>query len=93
MNQHQNSFRQLVVWQKSKELTLKIYEITKKFPKEEIYALISQLRMAAYSAMANIAEGNERHGQKDLLNFFQYSKNFFGRNRLLARSRQEFKLC
>jgi four helix bundle protein len=53
---------------------LKIYEITKEFPKEEIYALVSQLRRAAYSVMANIAEGNERYGYKDRLNFFNIAK-------------------
>ena len=72
---YQNSFRQLIVWQKAKELTLRIYNITKGFPKEETYALVSQLRRASSSVMANIAEGNERVGVKDRLKFFNQAKS------------------
>jgi len=68
--QYQGSFRQLVVWKKSKELTLWIYKLTKKFPKEEIYALSSQIKRASYSVMANIAEGNNRNHRKEKIQFF-----------------------
>lgn len=67
---YQGSFRQLIAWQKAKELTLWIYEITKKFPKEEIYALSSQVKRASYSVMANIAEGNNRKHRKEKIQFF-----------------------
>ena len=50
-------FRNLVVWQRSHELTLLIYKMTKNFPKEEMYGLKSQMRRAASSVPANIAEG------------------------------------
>jgi four helix bundle protein len=50
-------FRQLKVWEKAHALTLIIYNRTKKFPKEEIYGLTSQLRRAASSIPTNIAEG------------------------------------
>lgn len=51
------SFKDLVVWQKSHQFVLWIYSITSNFPKEEIYALTSQIRRASVSVPANIAEG------------------------------------
>ena len=50
-------FRNLVVWQRAHELTLLVYRLTKKFPKEEVYGLKSQMRRAASSVPANIVEG------------------------------------
>jgi four helix bundle protein len=67
---YQSSFRKLIVWQKGKELTLFIYKITKAFPTEEKFAMVSQMRRASYSFMANIAEGNEKKHFKDRNNFF-----------------------
>ena len=59
MNRRYNSgFRTLVVWQEAMKLTLHIYEVTKNFPKEELFHLVSQLRRAASSIAANIAEGS-----------------------------------
>ena len=58
---YKNSFRQLIVWQESKKLTLLVYEFTKDFPQEEKFAMVSQIRRAAYSIMANIAEGNSKN--------------------------------
>jgi len=55
-----DSFKELTVWQKSHELALSIYKATKEFPAEERFALISQLRRAASSIPANIAEGFSR---------------------------------
>lgn len=69
------TFRQLVVWREAKNLCLKIYQVTKNFPRDEIYALVSQLRRAAYSIIANIAEGNERKTVKDRLNFLNFAKS------------------
>ena len=51
-----NTFESLLVWKKSHELTLKIYEITKSFPKEEIFGITSQIRRASYSVPSNIVE-------------------------------------
>ncbi len=65
------NFKTLKVWQKSHELTLQIYKATAGFPKEEIYALTSQLRRAASSVAANIAEGCGRHGDADFARFLQ----------------------
>jgi four helix bundle protein len=50
-------FQDLVVWQKSMDLVTEIYRLTRSFPKEEIFGLISQIRRAAVSVPSNIAEG------------------------------------
>lgn len=63
------NYKQLKVWEKSHQLTLEIYSITKLFPREEIYTLTNQLRRAAISVPCNIAEGCGKASQKDLANF------------------------
>lgn len=72
--QYQNSFRQLIVWQKGKELTMLIYQLTKEFPQEEKFAMTSQLRRCSYSFLANIAEGNAKRHFKDRCNFFNIAQ-------------------
>ncbi len=64
-----STFRDLIVWQKSKALAKKIYALTKDFPKEEVFGLTSQIRRAAASIPANIAEGKGRGTQKDFCHF------------------------
>ncbi len=59
----------LIVWQKSHELVLKIYEITKSFPKDEQFGLTSQVRRAAVSIPSNIVEGKARNSNKDYNRF------------------------
>jgi len=54
------SFRDLIVWQRSIQLTVKIYRLTQNFPREEIYGLTSQIRRSAVSVPSNIAEGQGR---------------------------------
>jgi len=63
------SHQDLEVWQKSMDLVTKIYEVTKQFPKEELYGLTSQIRRAAISIPSNIAEGRSRRGTKDYIRF------------------------
>jgi four helix bundle protein len=75
MNQYFDSFRKLIVWREAKKLTLEIYRVTAEFPLHERYGIVSQLRRAATSVMANIAEGNERKTKKDRLHFFSMSKS------------------
>ena len=58
-------FEDLIVWQKSHALTLKVYHLTKHFPKEELFGLTSQMRRAAVSVAANIAEGFSKRGRPD----------------------------
>ena len=61
------NYRELKVWEKSYQLCLLIYRITKEFPKHEIYGLISQMRRAALSIPCNIAEGYGRRTTPDYL--------------------------
>jgi len=55
-----HSFRDLVVWQRAMQLTVAIYRLTQKFPREETYGLTSQIRRSAVSVPSNIAEGHGR---------------------------------
>jgi four helix bundle protein len=59
------SFQDLIVWQKSHSLTLRTYKLTLDFPKYELYGLASQMRRAAVSVSANIAEGFSKRGKAD----------------------------
>src|SRR3990167_2631666 len=64
-----DDFKKLKIWQQSHELMLKVYEITTRFPKEETYNLISQLRRAALSVPANIAEAQGRYHYAESIHF------------------------
>ncbi len=66
-------FRNLQVWERSHALTLLIYELTKVFPKEELFGLTSQIRRAAASIPTNIAEGCGRASDPDFARFLQIS--------------------
>jgi len=72
------TFRDLIVWQKAMELVTLIYQLSKSFPKDELYGLISQMRRTAVSIPANIAEGYGRRSTQDYLRFLQIamSSNF-----------------
>ncbi len=62
-------YKKLVVWQKSHQLTLDIYQITSSYPKEEMFGLVSQMRRASGSIPTNIAEGCGRNSDKDFCRF------------------------
>lgn len=64
------SFTDLKVWQEGHKLVILIYQITKKFPKDELFALTSQMRRAAISITSNIAEGFGRQGYKEKIHFY-----------------------
>ena len=66
-------YRELGVWQKAMSLTDEIYKLVKKLPKEENYALSDQMRRAAVSVPANIAEGRGRMSEKDFKKFLLIS--------------------
>ena len=68
------NYTKIVAWKKADDLTVAIYEVTKRFPKDEIYGLTSQIRRAAYSVPANIAEGSARSSQKDNLHFLYIAR-------------------
>ena len=69
-----HSFRDLIVWQKAHQFVLAIYSATKLFPKEEIFALTSQVRRAAISIAANISEGHKKKTIPNQLNFLNISE-------------------
>jgi len=62
-------FRKLEIWQKSYQLALDVYQVTRAFPKEEMFGLTSQMRRAAVSIPSNIAEGCGRDGDAELARF------------------------
>ena len=64
------SFQQLEVWQEAHKIVLNVYAVTKQFPDEEKYGLVSQMRRAAVSVPANIAEGFKRRGIQDKIRFY-----------------------
>ena len=63
-------FTDLLVWQEGHQLVITTYKITRSFPKAETYALVDQMRRAASSVTANIAEGFGRHGYKEKVQFY-----------------------
>jgi four helix bundle protein len=63
------NYKDLKVWDKAHQFTLSVYEITKGFPKEEIYSLTNQIRRSSSSIPANIAEGCGKNSQNDFANF------------------------
>lgn len=68
------SFRELVVWQRARELAGLIYRLTQQFPREETYGLTAQLRRAGVSIASNIAEGSGRGTRSDYRNFLRVAR-------------------
>lgn len=64
-----DSYQKLEVWQRSIDLTVVVYDLCKRLPKEEMYALADQMRRAAVSVPSNIAEGQKRFTTSDTLHF------------------------
>lgn len=72
------TFQDIPVWQKAHQLTIKIYQLTKSFPKEENFGIIIQIRRASSSIAANIAEGFYRNSTKELINFLYIARGSCG---------------
>lgn len=70
---HIESFKQLIVWQRSMEVVKEIYKVTSEFPKTETFGLINQMRRSAISIPSNIAEGKKRKTIKEFLQFLRIS--------------------
>ena len=68
------SFEQLIVWQKAHQFVLGVYRLTETFPRNETYGLTSQLRRAAVSIPANIAEGFKKRGRADKVRFMNIAQ-------------------
>ncbi len=64
------SYKDLIVWQRSIELVQSIYQLTTLFPKSELFGITSQMRRAVVSIPSNIAEGYARRSHKEYLQFF-----------------------
>jgi four helix bundle protein len=75
------SFQDLLVWQKSHQFVVDVYRISAKLPKEEVYGLTSQIRRAAMSIPANIAEGFKRKSNKDKARFYNIAEGSLEENR------------
>lgn len=72
------SYKDLIVYQKGYRLALEIYRVTKKFPKEEIFGLVSQMRRSAVSIPCNIAEGYRRKHRKEYIQFLYIASGSCG---------------
>lgn len=69
----QKGYQKLQVWQEAHKLVLLVYEITKVFPHDEAFGLVSQMRRAVVSTAANIVEGHAKRSLKDFLRFLNTS--------------------
>jgi four helix bundle protein len=69
----EDRWRKLEVWELADDLAFEIYQVSRNFPKEEIYGITSQIRRAALSIPTNIVEGYSRKGDKELSRFINIS--------------------
>ena len=69
-----SDFKQLIVWQKSIQLSVLVYRITDRFPKSEVFGLVSQMRRAAVSIASNIAEGQGRNSLGEYIQFLGHAR-------------------
>jgi four helix bundle protein len=69
-----NSYRDLIVWQEGMELAASCYQLTKGYPREELFGLTSQIRRASSSISANIAEGHGRESTQSFIQFLRISQ-------------------
>jgi four helix bundle protein len=67
-------YRDLLAWQKAMELVTEVYQVTSRFPKEELYGLTSQMRRAAISIPSNIAEGHGRNSKREFHVFLGHAR-------------------
>ena len=74
MEKKPQNYKDLVVWQKGIELAKLIYTLTARFPAEEKFGLISQMRRAAVSIPSNIAEGQARHTTGEFIQFISHAE-------------------
>ena len=74
MEKKAQNYKDLVVWQKGIALAKLIYQITSKYPAEERFGLVSQMRRAAVSVPSNIAEGQARHTTREFIQFISHAE-------------------
>jgi len=73
-NERIRTFTDLHTWQEAHKLVLIIYKVTKEFPKEELFGLVSQMRRAVASITSNIAEGFSRQSYKEKIQFYSIAQ-------------------
>ena len=71
-------YKDLLVWQKSMDLAVEVYNVIKSLPKEELFGLSDQMRRAVVSVPSNIAEGQQRSSTKDYIRFLHIAKGSLG---------------
>ncbi len=69
-----SSYRDLIVWQQAMDLAELCYRMTKSFPREELFGAVTQIRRAAASIAANIAEGNGRENRGEYIQFLRIAQ-------------------
>ncbi|HOW36590.1 MAG TPA: four helix bundle protein [Candidatus Omnitrophota bacterium] len=74
MSEKIQSHKDLIVWQKSVELVLDVYRLTRQLPHDELYGLVSQMRRSAVAISSNIAEGYQRNHRKEYIQFLYIAK-------------------
>ena len=74
MNTKPQNYKDLVVWQKGIQVAKLVYELTRRFPSEEKFGLVSQMRRAAVSIPSNIAEGQARHTTGEFIQFISHAE-------------------
>ena len=73
-NPKPEGYEDLVVWQKGMQLVKSVYELTRTFPRDEKFGLVSQIRRAAVSVPSNIAEGQARHSTGEFVQFISHAE-------------------
>ena len=86
------SYKELTVYQKAYELSLQVYKTTGKFPTEEKFGLVSQMRRATVSIPCNIAEGYRRRGRKEYIQFLHIALGSCGELETLLSLSNDLKL-
>jgi four helix bundle protein len=85
-------FMELKVWQRAHEFALRLYELTSKFPPEEKFGLISQIRRAGVSVAVNIAEGSKKSSEVDFARFVNISEGSAGELEALLLIARDLKM-
>ncbi|MEN6407325.1 MAG: four helix bundle protein [Thermoguttaceae bacterium] len=86
-------YRDLEIWQLGVKLTKRIYELTRTFPKHEIYGLCNQMQRAAVSVPANIAEGHARSSTKEFLHHLSIVRGSLAELETMLTISQELQYC
>ncbi|MDO8522173.1 MAG: four helix bundle protein [bacterium] len=87
------SYRDLIVWQKSVEVVIAVYKVTRKFPASEQFAITSQVQRAAVSVPANIAEGYGRNTPKEYTHFLRIAHGSLSELETLLTISQKLSYC